>query len=135
MPENTPRFHYDGDWLQMYDWIDKSGATLSKMEDRFYILFSNKELKQGVGWNIYSISVSNFGESIILNEMYDIDTTPKDPHITDIISIYKNTPYLQGLNPENVFFMSDVDDYNTLTNRILSIINGSAILRPLYHYL
>ena len=135
MPDNAPRFYYGDEWFQMYEWVDKSGATLTKMEDRFYILFSNKGLKQGVEWNIYSISVSNFGESIILNEMYDIDSMLEDPYITDIVSIYNNTPYLQGLNSENVFFMSDVTDYNILTRRILSIINGSAIVKPIHHYL
>tara|TARA_R110000824_G_scaffold73688_4_gene187650 strand:+ start:4300 stop:4719 length:420 start_codon:yes stop_codon:yes gene_type:complete len=135
MPDNAPRFYYGGEWFQMYDWVDISGGKLPKMEDRFYILFSNKELKQGAEWNVYSISVSNFGKSIILNEMHNIDSMQEDPYITDIISIYKNTPYLQGLNSKNVFFMSDVNDYNMLTRRILAIINGSAIVKPLHHYL
>ena len=87
MPAEAPRFYYDGKWFQMYEWVSKSGGTLPKMEDRFYILFSNKELKQGSEWNVYSISVSNFGESIILNEMHHIDDTLTDPHIGDIISI------------------------------------------------
>lgn len=135
MPDNAPRFYYGDEWFQMYDWVDVSGGKLPKMEDRFYILFSNKELKQGAEWNVYSISVSNFGESIILNEMHDIGDTPTDPHIADIISIYAKTPYLQGLNPKNVFFMSGVNNYTTLTKRIFSIIDGSAILQPIHHYL
>ena len=135
LPDYTPRYYFDGTWFKMYDWVEVTGGTLSKMEDRFYILFSNKSLKQDGMWNVYSISVSNFGKSLILNEMFEIEDVQDDPNIADIISIYKNAPYLQGLDPDNVFFMSAIDNYYMLTSRILGIIEGSSILQPINYYL
>ena len=134
LPEDVPRFYYAGEWFQIYEWVEETGGALSKMDERFHILFSNKELKRDVNWDIYAISVSKFGKSIILNDMYDIHSTPKDPHIIDIIALYKKTPYLQGLNPKQIFFMSDVKNYKALTTRILSIINGTTIIWPIHYY-
>lgn len=135
LPDYAPRFYYDGDWFQMYDWVKATGGNLLTMEDRFYILFSNKGLNKNGRWDIYSISVSNFGKSLILNEMFEIESTNDSPSIVDIVSIYKSTPYLQDLNPDNVFFISDIQNYFKLTSRILSIIDGSAILQPIMYYL
>lgn len=135
LPDDAPRFYYDGDWFQMYDWVEASGGTIDKMEDRFYILFSNRTLKKDDEWNIYSISVSNFGNSLILNEMFDIDHMQTIPNIADIISIYKREPYLQGLDPSHVFFMSNVPNYLTLTGRILNIIHGVENLQPVGYYI
>jgi len=135
LPNYAPRFYYGGDWFQMYDWVEASGGHLSNMVDRFYIIFSNKELKQDKKWNIYSITVSNFGKTIILNEMFEIDSMDTDPHITNIVSIYTNDKYLKRLDPDHTFFMSDVKNYHTLTARLLGIVNGLTTIKSIKYFL
>lgn len=134
--EHKRRYYVEGSWVDYDTYLLLTGGNLEGETQLAHIIFSTPYLKtQKWGkWAIFTLSAYKSGDIIIINDFYEIDTTSQDPSIKTIIDLYHANPYLNSLNPDDLYFFSRIINHQHLLRRLINLFEGNEKVRPLSDY-
>ena len=138
-PPETPRIYCHDEWLTFNEYIEKYGGFPGIVVGRHYILFVSKylDMSSGSGSDLFSIAITTYGDdTIMLNEFYHIENWYGDSSFSawDAARFCETNDYLSGIELHKVYFMSEIEDYQTLTDKAMILSSEETKLKPLSYY-
>tara|TARA_R110002020_G_scaffold93966_2_gene226536 strand:+ start:1175 stop:1636 length:462 start_codon:yes stop_codon:yes gene_type:complete len=133
--EYNRRYYVNGKWVDSQSFQMQGGVLKGKTKV-VHIIFSSKFLKRYhlSRWGIFSLSAYQSGDVVIINDFYEIDSTQFNPSIRTITDIFHSNPYVNDLNPEDIYFFSDIETHNELLERLMELLQENSSHRPLSDY-
>ena len=131
LPEDAPRMYIGDRWKTHDEWVKENNRVFtSPCRKIVCVLFTSQYLNitSKEKYDLFSIEVLVFDNMVMLKEMHLLKLNVGQPTLTEIAQYAMKNPYLKSKDKSKMYYLGEVNNYNSLTRNVLQITRGHSAL-------
>ncbi len=131
LPPDSPRIYFGDRWKTYDEWVKEDNRVFTSPCRRILcVVFTSQYLNITTKekYDLFSIEVLVFDNMIMLKGMHLLKLNVGKPSFKEIAKYALKNPYLKSKDKSKMYYLGEVNNYNSLTQNILQITRGHSTL-------